>query len=99
MKRAAAAAGLGRDCIPDGLRNAVLRRLTERGGTVKELQSISRHATLFEIARYTKAADQKQRSVTAINKLKRRTKVSNRINPDTFCRQRIELSVLFLTLC
>jgi integrase len=78
MKRAAAEAGLGPECVPHGLRKAVLRRLAESGGTAKELQSISGHATLTEIERYTKAADQKKLSVAAIAKLKRRTRVSNR---------------------
>ncbi len=77
MKRAATAAGLGPECVPHGLRKAVLRRLAESGGTAKELQSISGHATLTEIERYTKAADQKRLSVAAIAKLKRRTRVSN----------------------
>jgi integrase len=76
MKRAAATAGLGPECVPHGLRKAVLRRLAESGGTVKELQSISGHVTLAEIERYTEAANQKKLSVRAITKLKRRTKVS-----------------------
>jgi integrase len=77
MKRAATAAGLGPECVPHGLRKAVLRRLAESGGTAKELQSISGHATLTEIERY-KAADQKKLSAAAIAKLKRRTRMSNR---------------------
>jgi integrase len=76
MKRAAAESGLGPECVPHGLRKAVLRRLAESGGTAKELQSISGHSTLTEIERYTKAADQKRLSVAAIAKLKRRTRVS-----------------------
>src|SRR5215470_18008327 len=32
MKRAAKAAGLGPECVPHGLRKAMLRRLAERGG-------------------------------------------------------------------
>jgi integrase len=77
MKRAAAETGLPPRCIPHGLRKAILRRLAESGGTAKELQSISGHATLTEIERYTKAADQKRLSAAAIAKLKRRTRVSN----------------------
>jgi enterobacteria phage integrase len=73
MKRAAKAAGLGPECVPHGLRKAVLRRLAESGGTAKELASISGHSTLAEIERYTKAADQVQLSVAAIAKLKQRT--------------------------
>jgi integrase len=78
MKRAATAAGLGPECVPHGLRKAIMRRLAESGGTAKELQSISGHATLTEIERYTRAADQKKLSAAAIAKLKRRTRVSNR---------------------
>jgi integrase len=71
MKRAAKAAGLPAHCLPHGLRKAVMRRLAERGGTAKELQAISGHATLTEVERYTKAADQQVLSKAAIAKLSR----------------------------
>jgi hypothetical protein len=47
-----------------------MRRLAERG-TVKELQAICGHATLGEVERYTKAADQRVLSEAAIAKLSR----------------------------
>jgi integrase len=73
VKGAVAKAGLPAECVPHGLRKALLRRLAESGGTAKELQSISGHATLKEVERYTEAADQKKLSVAAMNKLKRGT--------------------------
>jgi predicted PhzF superfamily epimerase YddE/YHI9 len=48
----------------------LMRRLAERG-TVKELQAICGHATLGEVERYTKAADQRVLSEAAIAKLSR----------------------------
>lgn len=69
MKRAAAAAGLGKHCRPHGLRKALLRRLAERGGTAKELAAIGGHKSLSEIERYTAAADQRRLSKAAMRKL------------------------------
>jgi integrase len=45
-------------CTFHGLRKAACRRLAEAGCTVHEIASISGHATLKEVERYTKAADQ-----------------------------------------
>jgi integrase len=70
VKEAAGKAGLPDECVPHGLRKALLRRLAESGGTAKELQSISGHATLKEVERYTAAADQKKLSQAAMNKLR-----------------------------
>jgi integrase len=69
MKRAAQGAGLPPHCLPHGLRKAMMRRLADRGGTTKELQSISGHKTLKEVQRYTDAADQRLLSVAAMGKL------------------------------
>jgi integrase len=69
MKRAARDAGLPSCCRPHGLRKAMMRRLADRGGTTKELQSISGHKTLTEVQRYTDAADQRLLSVAAMGKL------------------------------
>ena len=71
IKRAAKSAALPAHCLPHGLRKALMRRLAERGGTAKELQAISGHATLTEVERYTKAADQRVLSEAAIAKLSR----------------------------
>jgi integrase len=69
MKQAAIAAGLGPQCVPHGLRKAVLRRLAEAGGTAKEIASVSGHKSLTEIERYTAAADQRRLSRAAMRKL------------------------------
>jgi integrase len=69
IKQAAKAAGLGPECVPHGLRKAVLRRLAERGGSAKEISAVSGHKSLKEIERYTAAADQRRLSVAAMDKL------------------------------
>jgi len=69
MKQAPKAAGLGPECVPHGLRKAVLRRLAERGGSAKEISAVSGHKSLREIERYTAAADQRRLSATAMGKL------------------------------
>jgi hypothetical protein len=66
---AAQSAGLRSCCLPHGLRKAMMRRLADRGGTTKELQSISGPKTLKEVQRYTDAADQRLLSVAAMGKL------------------------------
>jgi integrase len=60
-------AGL-RHCAAHGLRKAAARRLAEAGCTAHEIASITGHASLREVARYTKAADQKRLAVAAMNK-------------------------------
>lgn len=69
LKRAVAAAGLADNCVPHGLRKAMMRRLAESGGTAKEIAAVSGHKTLKEIERYTAAADQRLLSRKAIGKL------------------------------
>jgi integrase len=51
------AAGLPH-CSAHGLRKAACRRLAEAGCSANEIGAISGHATLGEVQRYTKAADQ-----------------------------------------
>src|SRR5262249_6067946 len=51
------AAGLPQRCKPHGLRKAACRRLAEAGCSEKQIAAISGHASLDEVARYTKAAD------------------------------------------
>jgi integrase len=51
-------AGLSEECSPHGLRKAACRRLAEAGCSANEIAAISGHATLSEVQRYTKAADQ-----------------------------------------
>jgi integrase len=52
------AAGLPTRCKVHGLRKAACRRLAEAGCSANEIMSISGHATMKELIRYTKAADQ-----------------------------------------
>jgi integrase len=52
------AASLPQHCVFHGLRKAALTRLADAGCTVHEIAAISGHATLKEVERYTRAADQ-----------------------------------------
>jgi integrase len=61
------AAGLPRGFSAHGLRKAQCRRLAEAGCSVKEIQSISGHASLSEIENYTRAASQKRMARSAID--------------------------------
>lgn len=45
-------------CVTHGLRKAAARRLAEAGCSAKEIASITGHATLREVERYTAAAEQ-----------------------------------------
>ena len=63
------AAGL-HHCSAHGLRKAAARRLAEGGCTAHEIAAITGHASLREIVRYTKAADQKHLATAAMNKVK-----------------------------
>ena len=54
------AAGLPTRCVFHGLRKAGCRRLAEAGCSANEIAAWSGHATLGEVARYTKAADQER---------------------------------------
>jgi integrase len=56
--KACDAAGLSSACTFHGLRKAACRRLAEAGCTVHEIKAISGHASLHEVERYTRAADQ-----------------------------------------
>ena len=57
-------------CCPHGLRKAAARRLAEAGCSTHQIRAITGHATLKEVERYTKAADQKRLAEQAIEKLK-----------------------------
>ena len=66
------AAGLPQ-CSAHGLRKAVARRLAEAGCTAHEIASITGHASLKQIAHYTRAADQGRLASAAMEKVKTRT--------------------------
>jgi integrase len=57
-------------CSAHGLRKAAARRLAEAGCTMHEIAAITGHASLSEIQRYTKAADQKRLALSAMEKAK-----------------------------
>jgi integrase len=59
-------AGLQLGLTAHGLRKAACRRLAEAGCSASLIASISGHATLNEVSRYTKAADQKRMAVDAM---------------------------------
>ena len=61
-------------CSAHGLRKAAARRLAEAGCTEHEIAAITGHASLREVARYTKAADQRRLAVAAIEKVKAGTR-------------------------
>jgi integrase len=62
------AAGLPKRCKPHGLRKAACRRLAEAGCSANEIMAISGHATMKELIRYTKAADQARLARNAMTK-------------------------------
>src|SRR5262245_23435073 len=62
------AAGLPQRCKPHGLRKAACRPLAEAGCSGPEIMAISGHATLKELVRYTKAADQAKLARNAMAK-------------------------------
>jgi integrase len=65
------AAGLPH-CSAHGLRKAAARRLAEAGCTAHEIAAVTGHASLREIQRYTKAADQTRLAVAAMDKVRTR---------------------------
>jgi integrase len=60
-------------CSAHGLRKAAARRLAEAGCTAHEIAAITGHASLREIVRYTKAADQRKLAIAAMEKAETRT--------------------------
>ena len=63
-------AGLTIGLSAHGLRKAMCRRLAEAGCSANEIAAISGHATLREVERYTKAADQERMAGAAFERLK-----------------------------
>ena len=57
-------------CSAHGLRKAAARRLAEAGCTAHEIAAITGHASLREVQRYTKAADQTRLAISAMNKVR-----------------------------
>lgn len=74
FSRIVARAGLPRECASHGLRKAAARRLAEAGCTAHEIASITGHASLSEVERYTRDADQERLSGSGMDKLIRSEK-------------------------
>jgi integrase len=68
-------ADLSKECSAHGLRKAACRRLAEAGCTAHQIAAISGHASLREVERYTRAADQARLARQAFEKEQRRTDV------------------------
>jgi integrase len=71
--RACDAAGLLPQCRAHGLRKSAARRLAEAGCTEHEIAAITGHASLHEVQRYTRGADQRRLAISAMSKIKGRT--------------------------
>ena len=65
-----ALAGLPERCVTHGLRKAAARRLAEAGCSANEIAAVTGHATLAEVSRYTKAAEQKGLAKAAVERLR-----------------------------
>jgi integrase len=60
-------------CSAHGLRKAAARRLAEAGCTAYEIGAITGHASLTELVRYTRAADQRRLAEAAMTKTRTST--------------------------
>lgn len=78
---AARKAGL-KNCSAHGLRKAAARRLAEAGCTANEIAAVTGHTTLKEVARYTRAADQRRLAGAAIRKIGGTQGEQNLSNPE-----------------
>src|SRR5688572_25675436 len=56
-------------CVMHGLRKAAVRRLAEAGCSANEIASITGHASLEEVARYTRAAEQRELARSTMDRL------------------------------
>jgi integrase len=69
-------------CSAHGLRKAAARRLAEAGCTAHEIGAITGHASLAELVRYTRTADQRRLAEAAMTK----TRTSTRKPRDGFAK-------------
>ncbi len=77
---AATAAGLPH-CSAHGLRKAASRRIAEKGGSALQIAAVTGHATLKEVQRYTKAADQQRLAVAALEGIGETKREQDLANP------------------
>jgi integrase len=75
-------AGLPQRCVFHGLRKAALTRLADAGCTAHEIAAFSGHATLKEVERYTKRADQARLAQAAMAKVKENKDRTKGVKPD-----------------
>jgi integrase len=73
-------AGLPKRCSAHGLRKAACRRLAEAGCSANEIMAISGHATLKELVRYTKAADQLRLAKNAMARTMTENKAERKVS-------------------
>lgn len=66
---AIAKAGLPERCVWHGLRKAAARRLADIGCSTHQIASITGHASLEEVERYTKKAEQRRLARAAVDRL------------------------------
>jgi integrase len=69
-------AELPKHCSAHGLRKAACRRLAEAGCSTSQIAAISGHASLSEVQRYTKAADQARLARDAMRTVQGETRTS-----------------------
>jgi integrase len=74
------AARLPKHCSAHGLRKAACRRLAEAGCSANEIAAISGHASLNEVARYTRAADQARLARNAMIRTVPRTEDESKVS-------------------
>jgi integrase len=67
--RACREPGLPLGLSAHGLRKAMCRRLAEAGCTTNQIAAVSGHATLKEVGRHTKAADQRRMAIAAMEQI------------------------------
>ncbi|MFT8354679.1 MAG: tyrosine-type recombinase/integrase [Gluconobacter japonicus] len=66
---------------PHGLRKAAARRLAEAGCTPHQIAAITGHATLSEVERYTRAADQEKLAREAMRRMENVKRNRDSIKP------------------
>ncbi len=69
ISEAARDAGIEAQASPHGLRKAACRRLADAGASAHEIMAVTGHTKIEEILTYTKAAEQKRLSQTAMAKM------------------------------
>ena len=74
-------AGVPDRCVTHGLRKAAARRLAEAGCSANEIAAITGHATLTEVSRYTRAAEQRTLARSAIGRLAHKPSAHGVPNP------------------